>query len=427
MKIINSTVDTTVLFREIRSQRLLAQQHNTATNVSEIIAAVKKEGDCAVRRFTQKFDKVVLKEFKVQSKKTTTPIKAAIDRAYQRIERFHKLQIPQKRYCNEDGIKAWKSWVPIEKVGLYVPGGTAPLISSLLMMAIPAKIAGCSNIVCATPPTKTGDIDPAFLYTAKLCGINNVFAMGGAQAIAALAFGTETVPKVDKIFGPGNKYVNEAKIQVSNDPLGASFDLPAGPSEVLIIADENANAEIIASDLLAQAEHDPDAVSICVTPCPSLAQRIQIAVDQQRSDLKRKSILNKAIKNSFIAVTANLEDAFVAANTYAPEHLIINTTDPNRFIDRIKNAGSVFLGPWSAEAIGDYASGPNHVLPTNGNAKKYSGLSVESFMKSITFQEVSPQGLIDIAETVETLAKFEGLDAHRTSVTKRKKLLEKKR
>lgn len=420
MKIINWQETDVILKCQILSRGISNNKEDVESSVSNIIARVRAEGDAALLYYTEIYDGIKLNPIKVSCKSAKTKIKDAIDNAYKRIKQFHELQIPGSIQYNGSGVKAWKSWLPIDNVGLYIPGGTAPLISTLLMLAVPAKLAGCKNIVCVTPPNRNGSIDTAILYAAELCGIEYLYSIGGAQAIAALAYGTETVPKVDKVFGPGNKYVTEAKIQVSRDPLGAALDMPAGPSEVLVIAGEIANPKLIASDLLAQAEHDEDAIAICITTNTQLAEQINIATMDHLKSLKRKDIISKSLNHSYIIIAKDLDHAFEISNAYAPEHLILNIEGAQSYIKFVKNAGSVFLGQWSAEALGDYASGPNHVLPTYGYARNYSGLGVESFMKAITFQEVSQEGLLELASTVEALADFEGLDAHKMSVSMRR-------
>lgn len=434
MKIINWEKIDPTLKCQIFSRSVSSNTEDVASDVTNIIRRVRAEGDMALLDYTQRYDRVKLKSFKVSCESSqlgmqdiiSPELKDAIENAYIRIKEFHELQKPSNVGYDRDGIKAWKSWLPIENVGLYIPGGTAPLISTLLMLAIPAKLAGCPNIVCVTPPNRDGGIDPAILYAAELCGIKYLYSIGGAQAIAALAYGTETVPKVDKIFGPGNKYVTEAKLQVARDPIGAALDMPAGPSEVLVIAGDGANPQIVASDLLAQAEHDQDAIAICITTNAKLAENINVAVAEQLQSLQRKAILNKSLKQAYIILAKDLNEAFAISNIYAPEHLIINIEDAQKYASYVKNSGSVFLGQWSAEALGDYASGPNHVLPTYGYARSFSGLGVDSFMKAITFQEVSESGLLELAKTVEPLAKFEGLEAHKMSVSIRRLLLERK-
>jgi len=424
MKIINWQESGADTKNKILARGTWNDKKDVTSTVANIITRVRAEGDPALLYYTKTYDGVDLNSIVVNCKNIKTTIKEAIDYAYKRIRRFHELQIPQTINCNFGGVEAWKSWFPIDSVGLYVPGGTAPLVSTLLMLAIPAKMAGCNNIVCVTPPDRNGTINPAILYAAQLCDIEQVYSIGGAQAIAALAYGTQTVPKVDKIFGPGNKYVTEAKLQVSKDPFGAALDMPAGPSEVLVIATENVNPQLIAADLLAQAEHDEDAVVICITTSNQLATKINTAVKEQLKSLKRKDIINKSLEHSYIIIAKDLYEAFEISNTYAPEHLILNIEDAENYIKLIRNAGSVFLGQWSAEALGDYASGPSHVLPTYGYAKNYGGLGVENFMKAITFQKVSKEGLLELAPTVEVLANFEGLDAHQMSVSIRRLLLE---
>lgn len=413
----------------------MGSKNDVRANVAEIITKVRQEGDAALLHYTELYDGVKLTSIKASSKATNGSIKdsirEAIDEAYERIENFHQLQIPRKIESDVEGVKVWREWRPIESVGLYVPGGTAPLISTLLMLAIPARLAGCKNIALVTPPNRNGDIAPEILYAAKLCGMKTIYSVGGAQAIAALAYGTKTIPKVNKIFGPGNKYVTEAKIQVSisnctyGSARGAALDMPAGPSEVLVIADGKADPQLIAFDLLAQLEHDIDAVAICITTNGELAEKINSATKNQLESLKRRTIINKSLDHSHIIVVKDLDEAFEISNDYAPEHLILHLGNASDYTKFVKNAGSVFVGKWSAEALGDYASRSNHVLPTYGYAKTYSGLSIESFMKSITFQEATEEGLIKLANTVETLADFEGLDAHKMSISIRKSLIER--
>lgn len=398
-------------------------QEELTNNVSGIIARVRRDGDAAISYYTELFDGVKLMPRNSEDE-LSNDVKNAIETAYKNIRDFHELQLPKTLRLNKNGIDAWKEYKAIERVGLYIPGGTAPLVSTLLMLAIPAVIAECREIIVVTPPNKNGEINPAIIYAAKLCGINKIFAVGGAQAIAALAYGTETIPKVIKIFGPGNKYVTEAKLQVAQDPFGAALDMPAGPSEVLVIADDRANAQLVAADLLSQAEHDVDSKVILITTSQSLASQVDEALTAQLKNLQRQKIITKSLEKAAIIIVDSLDEAFAISNIFAPEHLILQIDNPRNYLNFVQNAGSVFIGKWSAEALGDYASGPNHVLPTYGYAKSYSGLGVESFMKSITFQEVSKEGLIALAPTVETLAQLEGLDAHKTAVNLRRKMIE---
>lgn len=424
MKIINWSQTNESMRQSLYNRNLSGTQRDVTARVAMIIDEVKRRGDEALVDYTKAFDGIELSLLKVGSEGAQTDIRFAIDDAYARIRQFHALQMPQCIESQNNGVKAWKSWRPIDRVGLYIPGGTAPLLSTLLMLAIPAKLAGCQEIVCVTPPNQSGGVDPALRYAAARCGIEDVYVVGGAQAIAAMAYGTATIPKVDKIFGPGNKYVTEAKLQVSGDPQGAALDMPAGPSEVLVMADDQADPAVVASDLLAQAEHDVDARAICLTTNKAVAKAIYAAVMSQVRYLGRQAMIEQSLNNAAIIIADDLEQAFTIANRYAPEHLIINLNNARDYVPWVKNAGSVFLGPWSAEALGDYASGPNHVLPTYGYARNYSGLGVESFMKAITFQSVSKAGFLALAPTVVALADFEGLDAHKQSVLQRQALLE---
>jgi len=398
-------------------------QDELTKNVSGIIARVRRDGDAAISYYTELFDGVKLMP-RNSEYELSNDVKNAIETAYKNIRDFHELQLPKTLLLNKNGIDAWKEYKAIERVGLYIPGGTAPLVSTLLMLAIPAVIAKCREIIVVTPPNKNGEINPAIIYAAKLCGINKIFAVGGAQAIAALAYGTETIPKVIKIFGPGNKYVTEAKLQVAQDPCGAALDMPAGPSEVLVIADDRANPQLVAADLLSQAEHDVDSKVILITTLQSLANQVDEALTAQLKNLQRQKIITKSLEKAAIIIVDSLDEAFAISNIFAPEHLILQIDNPRNYLNFVQNAGSVFIGKWSAEALGDYASGPNHVLPTYGYAKSYSGLGVESFMKSITFQEVSKEGLLALAPTVEKLAQLEGLDAHKIAVNLRRKMIE---
>ncbi|MFO1259384.1 MAG: histidinol dehydrogenase [Gammaproteobacteria bacterium] len=427
MKTINYTKGQLPIFRS-REQDNRVDLENT---VSKIIDAVRKNGDAALREYTAQFDKVSLDNLKISQLEwqaaddLSETSKQAIIKAYNNIKYFHLKERPINIQSEKQGIILKKEYRPIERVGLYIPGGQAPLVSTLLMLAIPAEIAGCPLKVMVTPPQENGCIPPAILFAAKLCQIELVYKVGGAQAVAALAYGTETVPKVDKIFGPGNKYVMAAKLQVASDPEGAALDMPAGPSEVLVIADDLANPEFVASDLLAQAEHDRDARAILVTTSQRQANAVMLAIEKQIKQLSRSSVIRAALEQSQIIIAPDLEACFDIANEFAPEHLILQIEAPEQYTDAIINAGSVFMGPWSPEAAGDYASGTNHVLPTSGYAKTYSGLSVDRFMKSITFQSLSSEGLLRIGETIETLATLEQLDAHKNSVSIRLKAIQR--
>jgi len=392
-----------------------------------ILDAVKILGDQAVLECTEKFDGVKLVNYKVtpeeiaESEHHIKPdLKLALDTARANIEKFHVSQKEEVKFIETmHGVECWRRSVAIQKVGLYIPGGTAPLFSTVLMLGIPAKIAGCEDVVLCTPPDKTGKIHPAILYTAKLVGIHQIFKVGGVQAIGAMAYGTETVPKTDKIFGPGNQYVTAAKQLVGIDSV--AIDMPAGPSEVMVVADETTEIEFVAADLLSQAEHGVDSQSILVTFKEEYAKRVIAEVNRQAELLPRKEYILKSLENSKIIVVNEKQEALQVINEYAPEHLIIAVSGEGYFIDRIKNAGSVFMGKYTPESAGDYASGTNHVLPTNGFAKSYSGVSLDSFMKKITFQRISRDALTGIAKTIETMAEAELLEAHKNAVSIRVK------
>lgn len=391
-------------------------------SVSNILKEVKQNGDEAVKRFATMFDKVTIKNFLVTTEEINAAValvdeelKQAIDQAKANIEKFHQGQLQHEEPVETmPGIKCWRKSVAIEKVGLYIPGGSAPLFSSLLMLGIPAKIAGCKNIILCSPPNKEGKLHPAILYAAKLVGVTQIFKVGGAQAIGAMAYGTGSIPKVYKIFGPGNQYVTYAKQLVQKD--GTAIDMPAGPSEVAVLADETAEASFIAADLLSQAEHGPDSQAILVTTSETLVADTKSEIEKQLSVLPRKGIAEDAIKNSRIFLVKNIKEGIELINEYAPEHLIISCNDDENIAEKIVNAGSVFLGNYSPESVGDYASGTNHTLPTNGYAKAYSGVSADSFIKKITFQKLSKEGLKEISKTVELMAEAEGLEAHVNAV-----------
>ncbi len=392
-------------------------------SVANILKQVKQNGDDAVRRFSSMFDKVTIHKFKVTDEEINEAsalvkddLKAAIQQAKANIEKFHTAQLTFEQPIETmPGIICWRKSLPIEKVGLYIPGGSAPLFSTVLMLAVPAKIAGCKDIILCSPPNREGKLHPAILYTAKLVGVTQIFKAGGAQAIGAMANGTDTIPKVYKIFGPGNQYVTCAKQLVQKD--GIAIDMPAGPSEVAVLADESANASFVAADMLSQAEHGNDSQSILVTTSKTLAQEAKAEIESQLTVLPRKEIAIIALQNSKIFLVKTIKEGIELMNEYAPEHLIISCNKAEEIAEKIVNAGSVFLGNYSPESVGDYASGTNHTLPTNGYAKAYSGVSVDSFVKKITYQKVSKEGLKGIADTVELMAEAEGLQAHKNAVT----------
>ena len=395
--------------------------------VESIVQSVKNEGDRALSRLTHELDRVLLSSFKVtpdeiksaRAQVAPTLVKA-LEEAIRRITLFHQAQLPKAIDLETSrGIRCERKFMPIPRVGLYVPGGTAPLPSAVMMLGVPSLIAGCELRVLATPPRADKSIDPTILVAADLLGITEIFKLGGAQAIAAMAFGTESIPKVDKIYGPGNSWVTEAKLQVSQDPEGAAYDLPAGPSEVLVIADESADAAFVASDLLSQAEHGTDSQVILITDSRALLEQVQHELVQQLETLPRKQIALAALEKSVLIQVTDLNEAMNISNHYAPEHLILQSKNARKLSEKVRNAGSVFIGAWSPESVGDYASGTNHVLPTYGFARAYSGLNTESFMKAITFQELSQEGLQELGPTVETIAEAEGLTAHKNAVTLR--------
>ena len=395
--------------------------------VDKIFTNVEIYGDRALVDYTNKFDKVNLNDLCVSDEKINNSendlekdLKESINIAFNNIYKFHKNQVfNSKKIETTSGVICWQEKRAIENVGLYIPGGTAPLFSSVLMLAIPAMIANCKNIVLCSPPNDKGELHPAILYCAKLCKVNKVICVGGAQSIAAMSIGTESVPKVNKIFGPGNQYVTYAKLKSIN--FNTAIDMPAGPSELLVLADKNANPSYIASDLLSQAEHGPDSQVIFVSLSKSLINEVEKCINDQIENLDRKDFINKSISNSKLLFFENKFDAVEFINQYAPEHYIINVDDESFFIDNIKSAGSVFIGNYTPESAGDYASGTNHTLPTNGNAKQYSGVNLDSFLKTITFQKLSKDGLLNISKTVETMAEAEGLQAHKNAVSIRVK------
>ena len=406
-------------------KRPVMNTENLFDTVRSVIDRVKAEGDCAVLDYEKKFDKVVLTSLAVSEEEqqeaenlVSEDLKAAIRLAKQNIETFHAAQrFEGKKVQTQPGVTCWQKAVAIEKVGLYIPGGTAPLFSTVLMLAVPARIAGCKEIVLCTPPGRDGKVHPAVLFAAKVAGVNRIFKAGGIQAIAAMAYGTESVPKVYKIFGPGNQYVTAAKQLVSLRDV--AIDMPAGPSEVEVLADETANPVFVAADLLSQAEHGVDSQAILITTSVELQQAVKVEVERQLALLPRKEIAEKSLANSKLIVVDSMTEAIELTNAYAPEHLIIETEDYLSVAERIVNAGSVFLGSLTPESAGDYASGTNHTLPTNGYAKAYSGVSLDSFIRKITFQEIKPEGLNIIGPAIELMAANEQLDAHKNAVSVR--------
>ncbi|MGR5166510.1 histidinol dehydrogenase [Vibrio astriarenae] len=394
---------------------------NITAAVSEVIGQVRAKGDEALLELTEKFDGVKPSSIRVSeqeideaSARLSAEMKQALEQAYANIAKFHEAQKPQPlRVETQQGVVCEQVTRPINKVGLYIPGGSAPLPSTVLMLGVPAQIAGCRKVVLCSPPPIADEI----LYVAKLCNIDEVYNVGGGQAVAAMAYGTETVAKVDKIFGPGNAYVTEAKRQVSNDFRGAAIDMPAGPSEVLVLADETADPDFIAADLLSQAEHGPDSQVVLVTPSPIVADQVTDAVQRQLAKLSRVDIAQQALASSLIIISESLTQAVSISNYYGPEHLIVQTKNPRDLLPLLDNAGSIFLGDWSPESAGDYASGTNHVLPTYGYTRTYSSLGLADFSKRMTVQELSKEGLLNLAPTVVTMAEAEGLDAHKRAVT----------
>jgi histidinol dehydrogenase len=393
-------------------------------NVQTILAAVKREGDAALRHYTRTFDEVDIYELAVGKQEFATaercipePLKDAINLAKRNIETFHRSQTENARPVETmPGVTCWRRSVAIEKVGLYVPAGTAPLFSTVLMLAAPARLAGCREIVLCSPPDRQGNIHPAILYAAKVCGVTRIFKVGGAQAIAAMAYGTETIPKVYKIFGPGNGYVTCAKQLASMD---VAIDMPAGPSEVAVLADDSCNPTFVAADLLSQAEHGSDSQVILVTTSEVIIERILIEVDRQIITLPRRKIAKTSLINSRAVLVRDIEEGLDLLNEYAPEHLILAVDNADDVAERVINAGSVFIGNYSCESAGDYASGTNHTLPTAGFAKSFSGVSLDSFVKKITFQRLTAEGIQNLGPTIELMASAEGLDAHKNAISMR--------
>jgi histidinol dehydrogenase len=408
------------------TRRPVAEDTNVAGTVAAILDRVKREGDAAVRDYSLRFDGAAPESLRISEEErdaraalTSDALVRALTQAISTITSFHRSQCMKEQPVETvPGVVCSRRSVPIERVGIYIPNGLAPLPSTLIMLAVPALVAGCKEIVLATPGGKEGVVDPAIAQCAKLLGINEIYLMGGAQAIAALAFGTEIVKPVKKICGPGNRYVTEAKLQLAATGVVA-IDMPAGPSEVLVIADEGADPRFVAADLLAQAEHGPDSQVVLVACEERVIELVLTEVKRQCTLLPREKTARSALEKSFALLVDSLDDALAFSNLYAPEHLILSVKDPERLAVKVVNAGSVFLGYWAAEALGDYASGTNHVLPTNAAAYAYSGVSVDSFVKKITFQSVSREGLCALAETVTTMARAEGLEAHAQAVVVR--------
>lgn len=397
--------------------------------VNQVFAEVKSKGDVAVSKYTELFDGINLantqvteKEISVAANEVSEELKEAIKLAKNNIEKFHTAQKTDRiEIETTNGVKCWQEKRAIQKVGLYIPGGSAPLFSTILMLAAPANIAGCKEIVLCTPPDKNGNVHPAILYTAELCGVTKIYKVGGIQAIAAMTFGTESIPKVYKIFGPGNQFVTVAKQLATRHNV--AIDMPAGPSELLVVADDSSNAAFVASDLLSQAEHGADSQVILVSTSKDLIEKVEKEVESQLEVLPRKSIADKAIAHSRLIFVEKKKDALELIDEYGPEHFIICAEDEAFFTEGIQNAGSVFIGNYTPESAGDYASGTNHTLPTNGYAKQYSGVNLDSFMKSMTFQKITEEGIKEIGPAIELMAEAEGLQAHKNAVTLRLKEL----
>ncbi|MEO1487052.1 MAG: histidinol dehydrogenase [Bacteroidota bacterium] len=398
--------------------------------VETVFEAVRESGDAALRKYTAQFDKVELSTFSVSEQeiqgaiaKVPEALKNAITTAKKNIEVFHTAQKTDKVEVETmPGVRCWQEKRPIQKVGLYIPGGTAPLFSTILMLAVPAKIAGCEQIVLCTPPDSNGEINPAIMFTAQLCGVDAIFKVGGIQAVGAMTFGTESIPSVYKIFGPGNQYVTVAKQMATK--FGVSIDMPAGPSELLVVADDSANPAFVASDLLSQAEHGVDSQVILVTTSQNVLEEVSKEIQEQLEALPRKDIAAQAIANSKSILVNSDEVALELINFYGPEHYIVCVENEDFYVNNTQNAGSVFIGNYTPESAGDYASGTNHTLPTNGYAKQYSGVNLDSFTKSMTFQKLTKEGIQNLGETIELMAQAEGLQAHKNAVTLRLKSLE---
>jgi histidinol dehydrogenase len=412
---------------------VLKRPTQTVTDIEEIVNSIFKEvqvdGDAVIKKYTAQFDKVTLESLLVTDDEVekarlavSDALKQAINLAKSNIEKFHAAQkTPKLEIETMPGVACWQEKRPIQKVGLYIPGGTAPLFSTILMLAIPAKLAGCQEIVLCSPPDKNGEINPAILYTAQLCGVTQIIKVGGIQAIAGMTFGTESIPKVYKIFGPGNQYVTVAKQLATK--YGVAIDMPAGPSELLVVADDSANASFVASDLLSQAEHGVDSQVILVSTSEKLIEAVEKEIESQIKQLPREEIARKSISNSRLILVQNDQEALELINAYGPEHYIVCVENEEYYLGNTLNAGSVFIGNFTPESAGDYASGTNHTLPTNGYAKQYSGVNLDSFMKSMTFQRISEKGIQGIGSAIELMAEAEGLQAHKNAVTLRLKSL----
>lgn len=409
-------------------KRPILDQRDLQSKVQQLLDAVREEGDAAVERFALRFDghaprRLAADEIASAADRLEDPLKKAMQQAASNIERFHATQKSQEPMVETmPGVRCWRKSMAIQRVGLYIPGGTAPLFSTILMLGIPAKLAGCREVVLCSPPGPDGQLHPAILYAAFLCGITEVYALGGAQAIAAMAYGTSSFTRVDKIFGPGNQYVTAAKMLVSAQ--GVAIDMPAGPSEVAVYADGQADPVLVAADLLSQAEHGSDSQVLLVSTDANVLANTEQALAQQLAGLPRRVMAAAALENSRSVLMADPSEAMELLNAYAPEHLILNCSNAMELAEQVVNAGSVFLGPWSCESAGDYASGTNHTLPTNGYARAYSGVSLDSFVKKITFQELSEQGIRHLAPVVESMAAAEELDAHRMAMALRRQKLE---
>lgn len=421
MKII-SLKDQTVESALESLRRPVTEMALLEETVTAVFSAVRERKDLALHDYTLRFDKARLESIRVTDeeieaagRQVAPELKQAIARAIENVETFHRSQIAEDKIVGTmPGVWCWQRSLPIERVGFYIPGGTAPLFSTVVMLAVPARVAGCRQKILCTPPRRDGTVEPAILWTASVTGVTSIFRIGGIQAIAAMAFGTESVPKVDKIFGPGNQWVTAAKQMASKE--GVAIDLPAGPSEVMIVADGTANPAFVAADILSQAEHGDDSQAVLVATAASLPAAVLQEIERQLPLLSRQKTIKRALANSAIVVVQNNEEAVAVMNAYAPEHLILSVADPDGMASRVVNAGSVFLGNYSPESAGDYASGTNHTLPTNGFARGWSGVSLDSFMKKITFQNITPPGLLKLGPVVEVMAAAEQLDAHANAV-----------
>ncbi|MDC6364617.1 MULTISPECIES: histidinol dehydrogenase [Flavobacteriaceae] len=410
-------------------EKLLERPTQTVADIEDIVSRifseVQRSGDGIVKKYTKQFDGVELNDFEVEeeeisraTEQISKELKEAITLAKSNIQKFHAAQKTTKVEVETlPGVLCWQEKRPIQKVGLYIPGGTAPLFSTILMLAVPAQIAGCKEVVLCTPPNEKGEVNPAILYTAQLCGVNQIYKVGGIQAIAAMTFGTESIPKVYKIFGPGNQYVTVAKQLATK--YGVAIDMPAGPSELLVAADDTANPAFVASDLLSQAEHGTDSQVILVSTSEAMINAVEKEVETQLKALPRVEIAEKSIANSKLILVKDDKTAVNLINQYGPEHYIVCVTNDDYYLENIENAGSVFIGNYTPESAGDYASGTNHTLPTNGYAKQYSGVNLDSFMKSMTFQKITKEGIQGIGRAVEIMAEAEGLQAHKNAVTLR--------